>query len=152
MSLCVWQCPPPPKHMIHSLVVSCCDIHGYMIHSIAQYFIAIMKSFFIKWTMIYILYLLIYLIKLWLCPFDLGYRGCFQESVSHQDHFVWGWWPGTTIWTCSSALPGNIQHPHIADPCTTTPAYRFWGILKILNEWISLVDISYKDFWFKLFN
>lgn len=97
-------------------------------------------------------FMLIYLIKLWLCPFDLGYRGCFQESVSHQDHFVWGWWPGTTIWTCSSALPGNIQHPHIADPCTTTPAYRFWGILKFLNEWISLVDISYKDFWFKLFN
>lgn len=39
---------PTPQHMIHSLVVSCCDIHDYMIHSIAQYFIAIMKSFFIK--------------------------------------------------------------------------------------------------------
>lgn len=86
--------------------------------------------------------------KLWLCPFDLGYRRCFQESVSHQDHFVWGWWPGTSIWACGSALPGNIQHPHIADPRTTTPAYRLWGRLEYRRHTyhdILMWYIMYKD-------
>ena len=59
----------------------------------------------------------------------LGYRGCFKEPVGHQGHSVWGRWPGAPVGASGPALPGDLQHPHIADTGAAAPSNRLWGEL-----------------------